>query len=137
MKRLLLLVAFFPLLAFAQQPPPPDADPIAKYLIPPELVMAHSQEIGLSDSQSASIKNEVRKAQSKFLDLQWDMQEESGKMTQLLQQTPVDETKVLEHADRIMSLEHDIKRTQLTLLIRLKNILTAAQVAKLMAFRGR
>jgi len=135
MKRLLLLLALFPFATFAQQPPPPDGDPLAKYLIPPELVMAHSQEIGLSDAQSASIKNEVRKAQSKFLDLQWDMQEESGKMTQLLQQTPVDEAKALEHADKIMSLEHDIKRTQLTLLIRLKNILTPGQIAKLMSLR--
>jgi Spy/CpxP family protein refolding chaperone len=135
MKRLLLLIALLPIAGFAQQPPPDD--PMAKYLIPPELVMAHSQEIALSDAQSASIKSEVRKAQSKFLDLQWDMQEESGRMTQLLQQTPVDEAKVLEHADKIMSLEHDIKRAQLTLLIRLKNILTPAQVAKLMSFRGR
>ena len=98
--------------------------------------MAHSQEIALSDAQSQSIKSEVRKAQTKFLDLQWDMQEETGKMTQLLQQSPVDEMKVLEHADKIMSLEREIKRAQLTLLVRLKNSLTPVQIAKLMAFRA-
>jgi len=130
MKRLLFLLALLPAVVLA------DDDPIAKYLVPPELVMAHAQEIALTDAQSASIKGEIRKVQSKFLDLQWDMQEETGRMTQLLQQSPVDEAKVLERADKIMSLEREIKRAQLTLLVRLKNILTPAQVAKLMALRG-
>jgi len=133
MKRLLILFALLPFAVFAQQQQPDD--PIAKFLVPPELVMMHAQEIALTDAQSAAIKSEVRKAQSKFLDLQWDMQEETGKMTQLLQQSPVDEAKVLEHADKIMSLEREIKRAQLTLLIRLKNALTPAQVAKLLAMR--
>jgi Spy/CpxP family protein refolding chaperone len=136
MKRCLLVLSLlFAFAGFAQQPGPND-DPIGKYLIPPELIMAHSQEIALTDAQAASVKSEVRKAQSKFLDLQWDMQEETGKMTQLLQQTPIDEAKVLEHADKIMSIEHDIKRAQLSLLVRLKNILTASQIAKLMSFRS-
>ena len=136
MKRSLFFFALLlPIAAFAQQPPP-DNDPIGRYLIPPELVMAHSQEIALSDAQSQSIKSEVRKAQTRFPDLQWDMQEETGKMTQLLQQSPVDELKVLEHADKIMSLEREIKRAQLTLLVRLKNSLTPVQIAKLMAFRA-
>ena len=131
MKPLLLL---FAALSVAQQSP--DADPIGKYLVPPELVMTHAQEIALTDAQSAAIKSEVRKTQTKFLDLQWDMQEETGRMTQLLQQTPVDEAKVLERADKIMALEREIKRAHLALLVRLKNLLTAAQVAKLNALRG-
>jgi len=135
MKRSLFLFLLLPFAAFAQQPAP-DGDPIARYLIPPELVMAHVQEIGLTDAQSASIKSEIRKIQTKFLDLQWDMQEETGKMTQLLQQSPVDEAKVLERADKIMSLEREIKRTHLTLLVRLKNLLTAEQITKLTALRG-
>ena len=114
---------FLPVAALAQQPQPPE-DPISKYLIPPELVMAHAQEIALTDAQSASIKSEVRKTQTKFIDLQWDMQEETSRMTQLLQQTPVDEAKVLERADKIMSLEREIKRAHLALLVRLKNLLT-------------
>jgi len=135
MKRSLLLFLLLPLAAFAQQPGP-DNDPIGRYLIPPELVMAHAPEIGLTDAQSAAIRSEIRKTQAKFLDLQWDMQEETGRMTHLLQQTPVDEAKVLERADKIMSLEREIKRAQLTLLIRLKNLLTPAQIARLTSLRG-
>jgi len=130
-----VLAFLLPLAALAQQPSP-DNDPMSKYLMPPEFVMMHAQEIALTDAQSAAIKTEVRKVQSKFLDLQWDMQEESGRMTQLLQQAPVDETKVLERADKIMSLEREIKRAQLTLLVRIKNALTPAQIAKLTSLRG-
>src|SRR5258708_2227466 len=42
----LLLIAPLPLAA--QQPPSPDNDPIGRYLIPPELVMSHSEQIGLT-----------------------------------------------------------------------------------------
>jgi hypothetical protein len=35
-----------------------------------------------------------------------------------------------------MSLEREIKRAQLTLLVRLKNLLTPAQLAKLAAYRA-
>ena len=120
------------LLALAQPP----EDPIAKYLVPPELIMQHAPEIALTDAQSATIRDEVRATQKKFIDLQWDMQDETAKMTQLLQQSPVDEAKVLERADKIMSLEREMKRAQLGLLVRLKNLLTAAQIAKLNALRA-
>ena len=135
---LLVLLLIAPLAAFAQQQPSPspDNDPIGRYLIPPELVMSQSEQIGLNEKQRAAIKSEIQKMQTKFIDAQWDLQEQTGKMMQLLQQSPVDELKVLEHADKIMSLEREIKRAQLTLLVRLKNSLTPVQIAKLMAFRA-
>jgi Spy/CpxP family protein refolding chaperone len=129
----ILLLA--PLALFAQQPPQPDNDPIGRFLIPAELVMSQSDEIGLSERQRATIKAEVQKMQARFLDAQWDMQEQGSRMTRLLQQTPVDEAKVLEQADKIMSLEREIKRAHLTLLVRIKNSLTAEQIAKLEAIR--
>jgi Spy/CpxP family protein refolding chaperone len=73
--------------------------------------------------------------QAKFIDAQWDLQEQTAKMTQLLQQSPADETKILEQADKIMALEREIKRSHLALLVRIKNALTAEQIAKLEAMR--
>jgi Spy/CpxP family protein refolding chaperone len=134
---LLALLLIAPLSLVAQQPSSPDNDPIGRYLIPPELVMSHSEQIGLTEKQRATIKAEIQKMQSKFLDAQFDLQEQSGKMTQLLQHSPADETKILEQADRIMALEREIKRAHLTLLVRIKNALTAEQIAKLDAMRGK
>jgi Spy/CpxP family protein refolding chaperone len=112
-------------------------DPIGKYLFPPELVMKHSQDLGLDERQRTAVKENVQKAQSKFLDLQWELQEESQKMVRLLQARPVDEAAVLAEADKVLALERDIKRTQLSLLVRLKNLLSESQQARLMELRGR
>lgn len=132
---LLALFLIAPLTVLAQQPPSPDNDPIGRYLIPPELVMSQSEQIGLTEKQRAAIKGEIQKMQAKFLDAQWDLQEQTGKMTQLLQQSPADETKILEQADKIMALEREIKRAHLALLVRIKNTLTPEQVSKLEAIR--
>ncbi|MEA2164271.1 MAG: hypothetical protein QOK37_2398 [Thermoanaerobaculia bacterium] len=132
----LLLIA--PLSLFAQQQPsPPDNDPIGRYLIPPELVMSQSEQIGLNEKQRATIKGEIQKMQAKFIDAQWDLQEQSSRMQQLLQHSPADEVKILEQADKIMALEREIKRAHLTLLVRIKNALTSEQIAKLEAMRGK
>ena len=129
-----LLVALFALPLAAQQPPPQD-DPISRNLIPPDLVMSQSEQLGLSEKQRAAIKAEIQKVQTKLIDVQWDLQEQTGRMVQLLQQSPVDEAKVLEQADKIMALEREIKRSHLAMLIRIKNTLTAEQIGKLEAAR--
>jgi Spy/CpxP family protein refolding chaperone len=137
MKRALLVTCLLaPLVASAQQPQQsPGSDPIGRYLPPPELVMSQSEEIGLSEKQRAAIKGEIQRIQPKFIDAQWDLQEHTGRMSRLLQQMPIDEAKVLDEADKIMTLEREIKRAQLTLLIRIKNTLTAEQNAKLETLR--
>ena len=131
MKRFALLL-FIAVPLLAQQP---QDDPLARYLVPPDLIMAHSQELNLADKQRTAIKSEVQKAQSKFIDMQWDMKEETEKMVRLLQQTPADEARILEQADKVMALEREIKKTQLSLLIRIRNVLTAEQMAKLEELR--
>ena len=132
--RAAIAALLLPIAVFAQAPPPQD-DPLARFLFPPELIMAHAQELGLQDKDRAAIKEEVQKAQSKFFDLQWQTKEETDRMVKLLQQSPADEGKVLEQADRIMALEREIKRTHLTLLIRLRNLLSADQQARLQRLR--
>jgi hypothetical protein len=57
-------------------------------------------------------------------------------MGRLLQGTHVDETQVLEEVDRILALEREIKKGQISLMVRIKNTLTAAQQAKLAEIRN-
>jgi Spy/CpxP family protein refolding chaperone len=119
------------------QPPGPGQDPLAQHVFPPDLVMRHATEIGLDEKQRAAIKDAVMKMQSKFLDVQWELQAESEKMVRLLQASPVDETSVLAQADKVMALEREVKRTHLSLLVRVKNLLTEPQREKLMELRRR
>jgi len=113
----------------------PAEDPIAQHLFPPDLIMKYGSEISLDERQRGAVKDAVQKAQAKFVDAQWDLQEESQKLVRLLQARPVDETAVLAEADKVMALEREIKRTQLSLLVRLKNLLTETQQARLTELR--
>lgn len=127
----LFLASLLPIPAPAETPGGAGDDPFARYLFPPDRVMGHSLEIGLEDAQKTAIRNEVQKVQGKFLDTQFELQGESEKMIRLLQEKTVDEAKVLAQVDRILSLEKEIKKTQISLLVRIRNILTPAQQAKL------
>lgn len=126
-----------PGLGWAESPPDPGQDPLAAFVFPPELVMRHASEIGLDERQRAAVKDAVVKMQGRFLELQWDVQAESEKMARLLQANPVDEAALLAQADKVMALEREVKRTHLTLLVRIKNLLTDAQRAKLGELRRR
>jgi len=119
------------------QPPGPGQDPLAPHVFPPDLVMRHAAEIGLDERQRAAIKELVVKMQARFLDLQWDLQAESEKMARLLQASPVDEAAVLAQADKVMGMEREVKKAHLSLLVRIKNLLTDAQREKLMELRRR
>ena len=125
----LLLALSIP--AAATEAPSPGDDPLARHLFPPERVMGHAQEIGLDDTQRTAIRKEVQKAQSKFLDLQFDIQTEMETMVRLVKENKVDEPKVLAQLDKVLALEKEIKKTQISLLVRIKNTLTPAQQAKL------
>jgi len=117
----------------AQQP---DHDPIAQSFFAPDLVMQNQQAIGLTDDQKSFLKTEIRDAQLKFTDLQWKLQDEMEKMTALVKQPHVEEKDAVAQLEKILALEREIKRAQVTLLVRIKNKLTPDQQAKLNELRN-
>ncbi len=131
---ILLFFAFAFALSRGQTPQPTD-DALAEQLFPPELVMQYRQEINLTPEQSKALKDELQRAQAKFLDMQWEMQPEQGKLLLLLKARPVDEGAVMAQVDKVLDREREIKKTQLSLLIHIKNQLTVAQQSKLMELR--
>ena len=128
----LLVLLIFAAGSWAQKP---GDDPIAQALFPPELVMKYHQEINLDEGQSRAIKETIQKAQTKFLDMQWDMQAEAEKLVKLLKARPVDESAVLAQMDQVLNREREIKKAQISLLIHIKNLLSEAQQNKLMELR--
>ena len=117
---LLLLIAA-PLAA--QEPEPA----FAKYLFPPELVMQHQQNLRLTPEQRTSITQGIRDLQLKVVDLQWKMQDEAQKLTELVEGARVDEAQTLAQVDRVLGIEREIKRAHMALLVRIKNLLTPEQ----------
>ncbi len=120
--------------ARAQQP---DQDPIGQSFFAPELVIQHQEAIGLSAEQKDYFKTEIRAAQLKFTELQWKLQDEMEKLVALAKQPRVDEQQVLAQLEKVLAMEREIKREQVTLLVRIKNKLTPDQQAKLSELRNK
>ena len=127
----------------AQGPPPgphgpgPGPEDWARSFFTPELVMQHQSEIGLQEAQRATLTTAVQQAQAKLTEVQWKLSAEGEKLSRLFQSTQVSEPQVLDQVDRILNLERDVKKAQISLMVRIKNTLTATQQAKLTEIRDR
>ena len=108
---------------------------IERRVFPPELVMENQAALALTDAQRAALTKEIERAQSETLRVQWELQAEKEKLAALLDAEPVDEAKVSAAAARVMDRESRVKATHLGMLVRVKNLLTAPQRAKLRELR--
>ena len=125
-------------LAAQQQPPQPaqapGPDPIAGNLFPPELIMQNQSAINLSEQQRNAMIAEIQRTQNTAAGIQWRLQANVERLGAIMHQPKVDENQALVQLDSVLALEREMKRTQITLLVRLKNQLTPEQQA---ALRGR
>lgn len=120
--------------ALGQQAPPSEAE-FGSFLFPPELVMQNQRRLGLTPEQRTVITEAIKELQAKVLDLQWRMEEQSQRLTDLLRGATVDSASALAQVDRILEVERAVKRAHLALLIRIKNTLTQEQQAILREIR--
>src|SRR5256885_7485515 len=109
----------------------PQTDAYAACFFSPEDVMAHQAEIKLQDDQRTKLSAEIGKAQAKLTDLQWQLTAEQEKLHKAVQPATVDEAATLKQVDRILAIEQELKRAQMTLMIRVKNTLTVEQQRQL------
>ncbi len=121
----------------AQQPQQPHHDPMGEHLFPPELIMQHQKALGLTEEQKNAFKSEMQNAQSGFTNFQWQLQTEIEIMAFLLKQEKVDEQRVMDQLDKILDIERKIKKTQFTLIVRIKNGLTEKQRQQLHEIKGK
>ena len=135
MKLLRIVALLLSLVAVAHAEPGKNDDPIAARLFPPELIMKHQRELAVEDKQRDAIVAEVQKTQAQLVPLQWHMQGASEAMAKLLDAPKLDEAKVLAQADKIMTIEREFKRAHLGLLVRLRNLLSDTQRARLVQLR--
>ena len=110
---------------FAQ--PPASPDPVGDALIPPQIIMEHQDSLKLTDAQRNAIQSDAQIAQEHFMSEQWRLAAASEKLVALLKQSHIDQSKALAQLDSVLDLERAIKRTQLTLMIEVKNVLTPDQ----------
>ena len=116
------------------QPPQPN-DPLAQSLFPPELVMQHQREIGLTGEQKAFLRAEIQRVTSHFNDLQWQLQDAMEGLQGIMKESSVNEQQALAQLEKILDIEREIKKLHLELAIHIKNKLTIEQQAKLNELR--
>jgi len=133
----LFVVAWLLLIGPVRAAQPPDPDPIGRSFFAPELVIEHQEATGLNEEQKAYLKAELRQAQLRFTELQWKLQDAMEMLLSLVQQPHMDEQQVLAQLEKVLASEREIKRQQVTLLVRIKNRLTPEQQAKLAEIRSR
>ena len=106
-------------------------------LFVPELIMRYQDDIALSSEQRQAITEAMGETQKQLVELQWQYESASKKLTDTLGAPTIDETAALAEADRVMNLELQMKKTHLALLIRIKKILTPSQQTKLRELRAK
>ena len=108
---------------------------IGQQLFPPEMVLQNQAAIGLSNDQQASINKAVGEMQASVATAKARVQGASVKLRSLLSEPRVDANAALEQVDSILGVEREVNRSQFVLMIKVKNILTPEQQAKLNQLR--
>jgi hypothetical protein len=111
----------------------PQKDVFKGKLFPPNVILEHQTELELSKAQFTDIRAAVVEVQAGVAEHEWDMREAYQALMLELDKTPIDEARVLEHANMAMLAENEVKKKQMAMLVRLKNLLTAEQVRYLEA----
>jgi len=109
----------------------PKEDVFKGKLFPPNVILEHRAEIGLSKAQFKAIRAAVVEVQAGVAEHEWDMQEAYQVLMQELDKSPIDENRVMENANKALLAENQVKKKQMSMLVRLKNLLTEEQIAYL------
>jgi hypothetical protein len=105
-----------------------EEDPFKGRLFPPQVILEHRDELALSESQFSGIRAAVVEVQSSVAEYEWDMQQAYLALIAEIDERPIDEDAVLEHAQVALSAENEVKKRQMMMLVRLKNLLTDRQI---------
>ena len=110
-------------------------DRFEKAFFDPQLVLQRAKEIGVTPQQRAAILDVIKKAQVELVPLQMDMAEPALELVEMIEEVKVDEAGALAKADKMLKIENEVKKVQMSLMIRIKNLLTKDQQDRLRAIR--
>ncbi len=111
-------------------------DPFKGKLFAPDIILKNQTELNLTKQQFTGIKAAVVDVQANVAEHEWDLRQAYQKIMAELDQKPIDEKKVLENVNDALLAENQVKKQQVTMLIRLKNLLNDEQIAYLESLRS-
>ena len=104
-------------------------------IIPPDLVLAQSDSIGLSPAQRQAVHRVLLELQPKMPPLLRQMRQERDALVALLKQEKPEEAAVLAQFEKLNSVETELKRVRFQMTVGVKRILSAEQQAKALALQ--
>lgn len=110
-------------------------DPFKGKLFAPDIILKNQTELNLTKEQFTGIKAAVVDVQANVAEHEWDLRQAYQKIMAELDQKPIDEKKVLENVNDALLAENQVKKQQVAMLIRLKNLLNDDQIAYLESLR--
>ena len=105
-------------------------------LFAPNIILENRDALQLSKEQFTAIRAAVVEVQAGVAEHEWDMQEAYQALMLELDRAPVDEDEVLRHTNTALLAENQVKKKQMAMLVRLKNLLTADQISHLESVYG-
>ena len=110
-------------------------DPFKGKLFAPDIILRNQAELNLTKEQFTAIKGAVVDVQKNVAEHEWDLREAYQKILASLDESPINENRVLENVNDALLAENQVKKQQVIMLIRLKNLLNDEQVAYLESIR--
>ncbi len=104
-------------------------------LFAPNIILEHQDELGLTKEQFTAIRAAVVEVQANVAGYEWDLREAYMQTLASLDESPVDEDKVLQSVEAALLAENEVKKLQVRMLIKLRNLLTDEQIEFLKAQR--
>ena len=73
-----------------QQPKPvhaphPPMDPLGAAMFPPDMIMQHTRELGLTDEQKTFMRGEIQRTTTRFNELQWQLKDAWKPLHEIMQ----------------------------------------------------
>ena len=96
-------------------------------LVSPEVLLQNEARLDLKPDQRAMITQEVQQLQIRESDLRARMSDEGARLAEILGRARIGENEALTQLDRVLAVEREAKRARLSMLIRIKNVLTPEQ----------
>jgi TonB-dependent SusC/RagA subfamily outer membrane receptor len=113
----------------------PAQDIFQQKLYAPELVLKYREEAGLSNDQVEKIKTIYSGELTVYNNKKWDLDAAMVKLEQLISVPAVDTRAANAQLEKCLTMETEIKKMKLSMLITIKNLLTPAQQTKLDAHK--
>ena len=115
----------------------PQKDVFKGKLFAPNIILEHQDELGLSKEQFTAIRAAVVEVQANVAEHEWDLREAYQSVLSDLDDSPINEDKVLGNVQKALLAENEVKKLQVAMLIKLRNLLTDDQVEYLQSVTKR